>query len=209
MTDKRDQICEATVRIVARAGFAAVTIDGVAREAGLSKGGVLHHFPTKDELLVGATRYFGEKAERMLTQRVADDPRPRRRWARAFVDCVFPDKADPSAGWEPFPVEVIEGFMNANLAAVANGASAAEPLRELGQRLQTRLLADGDGLDQLLVWLAVDGVLMWEMLGLVERSDPLYTQIGEALRRRVNEMPAQAEESATPVRRATKKGVTP
>jgi len=206
MTDKREQICEAAVRIVARSGFAAVTIDGVAREAGLSKGGVLHHFPTKDELLVGATRYFGEKADRMLTQRVADDPRPRRRWARAFVDCVFPDNTDPAAGWEPFPVEVIEGFMNANLAAVANGASAAEPLRELGQRLQRRLLADGDGLDQLLVWLAVDGVMMWEMMGLLQRSDPLYQQIGDALRRRVNEEPAPAAESSPPAARKAKNG---
>lgn len=179
------------MRIVARSGFAAVTIDAVAREAGLSKGGVLHHFRTKDDLLLGATRYFGEKAERMLADRVANDPRPRQRWARAFVDCVFPDESDPSAGWEPFPVEVIEGFMNANLAAIANGASAAEPLRELGQRLQLRLLADGDGLDQLLVWLAVDGLLMWEMMGLVERGDPLVKRIGDALRCRVNEAPPE------------------
>jgi AcrR family transcriptional regulator len=197
VTDKRTQICEAAVRLVARAGLASITIDAVAREAGVSKGGVLHHFPSKDELLQGTMRFFGEKAESMLHRRVAEDPRPRRRWARAFVDCVFPDKADPTAGWEPFPVEVIEGFMNANLAAVANGATTAEPLRELGQRLQQRLLADGDGLDQLLVWLAVDGVMMWEMMGLLQRSDPLYQQIGDALRRRVNEEPTPADGAGT------------
>ena len=37
--------------VVVRQGIANLTLDAVAAEAGLSKGGLLHHFPSKDRLI--------------------------------------------------------------------------------------------------------------------------------------------------------------
>jgi AcrR family transcriptional regulator len=37
--------------VVVRQGIANLTLDAVAAEAGMSKGGLLHHFPTKDRLV--------------------------------------------------------------------------------------------------------------------------------------------------------------
>ena len=51
--DSRTRLLEAATAIVGRAGAANLTIDGVAAEAGLSKGGVLYHFPSKRALLEG------------------------------------------------------------------------------------------------------------------------------------------------------------
>lgn len=50
------QILTATVAVIERVGVHNLTIDMVAAEAGVSKGGVLHHFPTKTALIVAAMR---------------------------------------------------------------------------------------------------------------------------------------------------------
>ncbi|WP_415080510.1 TetR/AcrR family transcriptional regulator [Labrys sp. (in: a-proteobacteria)] len=50
------QILTATIAVIERIGVHNLTIDLVAAEAGVSKGGVLHHFPTKTALIVAAMR---------------------------------------------------------------------------------------------------------------------------------------------------------
>lgn len=47
----RGAVLEAAARAVVAHG-SGVSLEVIAREAGVSKGGVLHHFPAKDELLV-------------------------------------------------------------------------------------------------------------------------------------------------------------
>ena len=46
-----ETILQAAGRVIRRAGSTGLTIDAVAAEAGLSKGGVLHHFASKDALI--------------------------------------------------------------------------------------------------------------------------------------------------------------
>ena len=46
-----DALLDAAEAVVAREGITRLTLDAVAAEVGLSKGGVLHHFPTKDRLV--------------------------------------------------------------------------------------------------------------------------------------------------------------
>lgn len=50
------QILTAAVAVIERIGVHNLTIDLVAAEAGISKGGVLHHFPTKTALVAAAMR---------------------------------------------------------------------------------------------------------------------------------------------------------
>ncbi len=56
-----DQILTATVAVIETVGVHRLTIDLVAAEAGISKGGVLHHFPAKRDLIVAAIRRNMEK----------------------------------------------------------------------------------------------------------------------------------------------------
>src|SRR5262245_2150654 len=53
MSALRDRLLDAAEAVVVRQGIANLTLDAVAAEAGLSKGGLLHHFPTKDKLVEG------------------------------------------------------------------------------------------------------------------------------------------------------------
>lgn len=56
-----EQILAATVAVIESVGVHKLTIDMVAAEAGVSKGGVLHHFPAKHTLVVAAIRRDMEK----------------------------------------------------------------------------------------------------------------------------------------------------
>jgi AcrR family transcriptional regulator len=47
----RARVLEAATAVALRDGPGAVTIDAVVSEAGMSRGGVLYHFPSKDALL--------------------------------------------------------------------------------------------------------------------------------------------------------------
>ncbi|MGH3356353.1 MAG: TetR/AcrR family transcriptional regulator, partial [Nocardioidaceae bacterium] len=47
----RPQVLAAATKVALRDGPGAVTIDAVVSEAGMSRGGVLYHFPSKDALL--------------------------------------------------------------------------------------------------------------------------------------------------------------
>src|SRR5262245_25771867 len=49
----RDRILEAAEQLVAAQGASNLTLDAVAQTAGVSKGGLLYHFPSKDALLIG------------------------------------------------------------------------------------------------------------------------------------------------------------
>ena len=46
-SETRDRILDALQRILVRKGTAAVTLESVAAEAGVSKGGLLYHFRSK------------------------------------------------------------------------------------------------------------------------------------------------------------------
>ena len=48
---RRDQLLAAALRLMASRGFAATSIEDVARQAGVAKGTVYLYFPTKDALL--------------------------------------------------------------------------------------------------------------------------------------------------------------
>lgn len=61
---RRDEIVDATLRVIVRRGLRAVTMADVIEEAGLSAGSVYSHFTDKHELIeLVATRVIGERAD--------------------------------------------------------------------------------------------------------------------------------------------------
>ena len=51
--NQADAILIAASQVIAQDGAGKLTIDAVAKKSGMSKGGVLYHFPSKDALLEG------------------------------------------------------------------------------------------------------------------------------------------------------------
>ena len=65
-TSKRDLILDTAVGIIADTGIEAVTYESLADAAGFSKSGIVYHFPSRRDLLVGIHRYLAAEWERDL-----------------------------------------------------------------------------------------------------------------------------------------------
>lgn len=52
-TSNRSRILDAAVRVINRDGLRAVTFESVSAESGLTRGGLLYHFPSREALLHG------------------------------------------------------------------------------------------------------------------------------------------------------------
>lgn len=52
-SDARERILAALRHLLSTGGLPAVTLEAVAAQAGVSKGGLLYHFPSKSHLLLG------------------------------------------------------------------------------------------------------------------------------------------------------------
>ncbi|WP_415841676.1 TetR/AcrR family transcriptional regulator, partial [Paenibacillus macerans] len=53
---KRNAILQAAAKVARESGVEHLTLDAVAQEAGVSKGGLLYHFPNKEELISGMVK---------------------------------------------------------------------------------------------------------------------------------------------------------
>ena len=58
----QQRLLDVAGELVTESGVMALTLEAVAKRAGVSKGGLLHHFPTKDALLIAVLEPRGRQA---------------------------------------------------------------------------------------------------------------------------------------------------
>src|SRR3984957_1745503 len=75
--ETRTRILKAAANLIRKRGYARFRTAEVAEEAGLSRGAQLHHFPTKDSLVVATVEYVFEQAQLLSRRRAAAVNRPR------------------------------------------------------------------------------------------------------------------------------------
>ncbi len=75
----RARLLEATVECLVERGFAGTSTTLVSQRAGVSRGAQLHHFPTKDALVVAAVEHLSEVRRRELVAAAAALPTGARR----------------------------------------------------------------------------------------------------------------------------------
>ena len=63
---KREAALEAAKRVVQRDGVTALSYEAVAVEANLTKGGLLYHFPTREDLLLALHEYVAGQWEQCM-----------------------------------------------------------------------------------------------------------------------------------------------
>jgi AcrR family transcriptional regulator len=199
--ETRERVCQAAMRLADRDGLLNLTIDQVAAEAGLSKGGILHHFPNKEALLLGVITHFSELIESSMTRAVADDPNSNYRWIRAMLKLgnqggQTDSVSDSADGLTP---ESLDRFMLSILAVAVHHPDLLKPIHAIGQRLRGRLTAiPEEGLEQLLMWLVADGLFLWRFVGLVQPNDPLIGQVMESLAKRLEELTVKSTRAKAP-----------
>lgn len=66
---KKDEILAASYGLIAEGGINAITYDRLATVTGLSKSGLLYHFPSRHALLVGLHEYTAATWEEKIIER--------------------------------------------------------------------------------------------------------------------------------------------
>lgn len=160
----RQTIVEAACRVILTNGVANLTLEAVAKEAGVSKGGLLYHFPSKEALVQGLVEKLDQDFSDEVDRQAAQEKNSGKAgsWLRAYVRAsVTTDQPsyDISAGL---------------LAAFATNPAMLEVFRESFGRWQNQ--AEQDGIDPALatiIRLAADGLWLADLFGFAPPSGAL------------------------------------
>ncbi|EML7266606.1 TetR family transcriptional regulator, partial [Raoultella ornithinolytica] len=79
------QLLESAAMIAGRDGIASLSLNAVAREAGVSKGGLLHHFPNKQALIFALFARLLAIMEEAISGLMAADNVSYGRFTRAYL----------------------------------------------------------------------------------------------------------------------------
>jgi AcrR family transcriptional regulator len=89
----REKLLNSALHILQAHGAAGLTLARVADEAGVSKGGLLHHFPSKEALTEGLLKQllsdFDASVQRWYEQEAAQNTPAAGRWVRAYIRASF------------------------------------------------------------------------------------------------------------------------
>jgi AcrR family transcriptional regulator len=66
-------ILDAAMRLAQRSGITSLTQDAAAKEAGLSKGGLIYHVASKEQLMLGVVEHITRSREEAM-QRALNKP---------------------------------------------------------------------------------------------------------------------------------------
>jgi AcrR family transcriptional regulator len=158
--DVHTRILNAAERIVQARGVPALTLDGAAREAGVSKGGLLYHFGTKEALLMALLQRLADQIERDFEALVAVQPEGQGRVVRACLAWGF-DQQDMCQGHDRAAAVF--------LAAFHHDPVLLDPVRRVVARIRAETLSDGTPMGAALaVMTASDGLFMARVFRLYE-----------------------------------------
>jgi len=155
----KDAILDSAENVVIEEGAAKLTLDAVAEKAGLSKGGVLYHFPSKEALLTAMMERLIQRGDLRRQDMLAATPEGPGQRLKADITSLLLSEEQKS--------ELCAGL----LAAVAIEPKLMEMARAFHQRRFAAhdVVADGESLDpeflrKALVLLSADGLFFLEML---------------------------------------------
>ena len=170
----RDTLLDAAEAVVVRQGIGNLTLDAVAAQAGMSKGGLLHHFPSKDRLIEALVRRSADSWRKCYTEGYERTPAGPGRMCRALLDHCLSD----AKGW----TRELQRSSAACFAALAQDPSLIAPMREAYSDLQKRVANDGlpPGVGEA-VAAAIDGLWLYWVLGLADVNQDLVVRVRKAL----------------------------
>lgn len=151
----RQKIIDAASDLARETGPGNLSLDAVAARAGVSKGGLLYHFPTKTRLLEAMVGKFLEEFAEELSTREATRAQSPDRLIAAYLDLFV----EQYACQRPPPSGI--------LAALAEDPGFIAPVRRLERSLLDRMTAESADFPMaLIVYLAIHGIRSMQLLGL-------------------------------------------
>lgn len=158
--DTRQKILRAAARIINTTGVMALTLEAVAKEAKISKGGLLYHFPSKDALMKGMNDYLLKSFIAEVEWAANEDSLEKGKWTRAYTTITFAQ---------------LDNEFDMNIAFLAAAATNPELLKSMSQHLQLlQMRIEHDNIDPIVstvIRLAVDGMYFNQLYGMNLRED--------------------------------------
>ena len=162
--DTRERLLDAAAAVVRRDGARSLTLEAVAAEAGVSKGGLLYHFRSKRELLDADVRRAGSRSSRGEIEAATGDGS----FAHGYV------RASDMSGWAAAERATEFGL----LAAMVDEPAALGKVRGRYDEWQARLVEEADDPVQATVArLAADGLWLADLLGLAPPAGELRERV--------------------------------
>jgi len=157
----RASILAAANDVVRRDGVSGLTLERVAEVAGISKGGLLYHYATKQDLIVAMLEATLAETDDRLNDLAETNGRTSGAFAQAYLDFVRSgDHAEANTASSIFAAAALE---DGDLTLA----------QDRFDQWQQRLVAD-DGLDEttaLLARVVGDGLWLIDLFGLAPPSD--------------------------------------
>ncbi|MCK9376713.1 MAG: TetR/AcrR family transcriptional regulator [Syntrophobacterales bacterium] len=151
----RDFILDAAELLVLDVGAGHMTLDAVAERAGVSKGGLLYHFHSKEALLEAMVSRLLQRFAARQAETTLNLPEGPKRGLRAYLMASLTD------------AEATQRLSASLLAAGANNPKLLEPVREYFREWFARLGTFGLEFERAaVISLAVDGLWLLELLQL-------------------------------------------
>jgi AcrR family transcriptional regulator len=176
---QRERILDAAEQVVTARGAARLTLDAVAAEAGVGKGGLIYHFPSKQALLKGLIGRLAANYEASVAAASADPDgsrHPLGAHLRALIDAH----------------ERNHRLATALIAVAANEPALLTEVSSRQREIVTRLLnATPRGARAVALTFAIDGLFLLEHLGL----RPLKPADRKRVLQAIQDMAADLEES--------------
>ncbi|MCC6320781.1 MAG: TetR/AcrR family transcriptional regulator [Phycisphaerales bacterium] len=199
----RDHLLNSAEEVVLRAGVGALTLDAVAAQARVSKGGLLYHFPSKDALIESMVKRTCENWRTDYTQAIgAVDQGPGRVPRGLMSMCIgSPDK------W----TQTLRRSSVVLVAVLANNPSLVKPLRDVYRNLFDLLRHDRQSAQGELVVLALNGLWFEFIFGLQDMSPNRLRGIRDSLETLLKDSAPEprATRNSKPARRATRRATRP
>lgn len=146
------QILQAALNVAAEKGAGKVTLDAVAKASGLSKGGLLYHFPSKEALIAAMVQHLLEDAEQNRLQLAEQEP-------SVLVSLL---KAR-----ELFSRQITGNTAMAILAAAAEQPALLQPLQQHNSKVLAEVFAEQSHTEEaMLLMVASEGLIFQELLNI-------------------------------------------
>ncbi|TCZ66138.1 TetR/AcrR family transcriptional regulator [Roseicella aquatilis] len=175
--DVRTRILDATEAIVRAHGVSGLTLEKAAREAGVSKGGLLYHFASKEALLSGLLARMADWLEHDFEASVAAQPEGPGRIGRAMLAWAFGQTHEAMN-------ERCDRSAAVFLATFHHDPALLDPVRAVIARIRAVVAADGLPPGHAgVIMAASDGLFMARTFGLYTPTEQERHDMQAALSR--------------------------
>lgn len=190
--NSREAMLDAAQNVVLEGGAAKLTLDAVARRAGVSKGGVMYNFPTKEALLKAMVERLVEHNRHAHAQLIENLPdRPGRSLKAYVMNSVR-------------ALDLDDKVSGALLAALNNDPALLVPVAEYFNGRFARITKDVPFERAALVYLATEGLWTQELLQLSPFTAAQRAQVVRMLLRMAGEGESAPAPKARGARKSTK-----